>query len=121
MTTDFSTSRIVYGSTFTATCNSGHAFFRISDGNFTASTTKTAKCSYDGNTYWNYLDGTNALDDCLGNAFIVLSRVSSERNVSQKNAKILGRISQTFSRHFAQINEAKTKQNFAKIRNAKIS
>ena len=49
---------------------------------------------------------------------MVRSRVSSEQNVSQKNAKIFGRISQTFSRNFAKMNEAKTKrkcENFAKI------
>ena len=42
--------------------------------------------------------------------------VSSERNVSQKNAKIFSRISHFFEK----INEAKTKRNFAKINFAKF-
>ena len=91
MTTDFSTSRIVYGSTFTATCNSGYAFFRSSGTwNFIASATKTAQCSYNGNTYWKYLDGTNALGDCLGNAFIFLSRVlqNEKVNIFLKNSHL---------------------------------
>ena len=91
MTTDFSTSRIVYGSTFTATCNSGYAFFRSSGTwNFIASATKTAQCSYNGNTYWKYLDGTDALGDCLGNAFLFLSRVlqNEKINIFLKNSHL---------------------------------
>ena len=41
-------------------------------------------------------------------------RVSSERNVSRKNEKIFGRISQTFSRNFAFFRENAKWENFVK-------
>ena len=44
-------------------------------------------------------------------------RVSSERNVSRKNAKIFGRISQTFSRNFAFFRKYKLSENEAKYEN----
>ena len=56
---------------------------------------------------------------------LMFTRASSERKVSRKNAKIFVRISQTFSRNFAlfrenkwSANKAKTKRNFAKMRNS---
>ena len=42
----------------------------------------------------------------------LISKVTSEQNVSRKNSKIFGRISY----FFAKINEANTKKNFAKMR-----
>ena len=49
-------------------------------------------------------------------------RVSSERNVSRKNGKVFGHFANFFTKfriYSAKINEAKTKLNFAKIRNAR--
>ena len=68
MTSDF-TSTLVK-SAFTATCNTGYAFFRSSNGFFIASTTKIATCepkSDHSSSYWSYNDGTTNLDNCLGN------------------------------------------------------
>ena len=73
MTTDFSPSRIVFGSQFTATCTTGYAFFRSSGSGWSVSTTKTATCTFsssDGQTKWWYDDSTSSLGDCIGNQIL---------------------------------------------------
>ena len=69
MTSDFTST--LFKSQFTATCNTGFAFFRSSGGNtFTASTTKTVTCNYrssSSTTLWEYDDNTRSLDNCIGN------------------------------------------------------
>ena len=78
MTTDFSSSRINVGDQFTATCNTGYAFFRSSgSGGFIESTTKIATCTYtfgssgglSGSSSWTFTDNTNSLGNCIGNTF----------------------------------------------------
>ena len=50
----------------------------------------------------------------------LLSRVSSERNVTQKNAKIFVCILQTFSRNFAFFRENKLNENEANFREKNV-
>jgi len=59
MTSDISSSRMDEGNIFTATCNTGYAFFRSSGGSFTTSKTKVGTCTKGSSSYyWKYDGGS---------------------------------------------------------------
>ena len=73
MNWDYSSSRTAVGSVFTATCNTGYAFFRSSGGSFTTYKTKVGTCTVGSSSFnWKYDDGGSSLDDCDGNQHLII-------------------------------------------------